>query len=127
MRSTNGGPAADALDIAKPMRHGDVASLHRDDEQIPSCVGFQRQFIWVVLLVASWSEVLSYNVVFRGPTIVTLAPQPSLPNDIVRYFIDLKVSHTFDISDRGLTGLRAGKIMHPAIPPALTPVKLRLS
>src|SRR6266699_1630963 len=72
----------------------DVVFCHQlRPRQIPSRVCFQRQSIGVVLLFASWSEVLSHDIVFRRPAIVTLALQPSLPNGIVRYLLDLKVSH----------------------------------
>jgi hypothetical protein len=66
---------------------------------------------------------LSHNVIFRRPAIVTLALQPFLPNGVVGYFIDLEVSHVFDISDRPIDGpASATKVVHTAVPPALTTV-----
>jgi hypothetical protein len=76
-----------------------VSSLHPPDWPIASRVCFQRQFIWIVLFFASWSEVLPHDVVLRRPTIITLASQRSLTNPIVSYFVDLEARHIAHLAD----------------------------
>ncbi|MGZ3360051.1 MAG: hypothetical protein ACXU84_12025, partial [Xanthobacteraceae bacterium] len=61
------------------------------DRPIASRVGLQGQSIGVFPSFAPWTEVLPHDVVIRGPIVVALGPQPSLPNPVVRYFPDLQV------------------------------------
>ena len=68
---------------------------------------------------------LAHNVVFRRPTIVTLAPQPLLTKSVVRYLIDLKGSHMFKTSARSINGLRVKEGHTYSVPLPLMAPELR--